>query len=115
MSGPDKAPISEDRKQELRRIMGPDVWDTLEPHMPEVFMEAYDKAVEVLYGGDVTGVEEAKVAPGKLTSSGWPFKDTRVISLKVWADAWCSEAAEAIRQAQGQAGHTGPQGPTEAG
>lgn len=88
--------------------MGAEVWDTLEGAglLTPGLMEAYETLVEALYGGDSTGVEEPERSKGgKRSTSGWPFKDTRVLGVKVWADTFAARVAKGVREAQGQ----GPQ------
>lgn len=109
---PTRAPISEERRQTLRWVMGPAIWDELAPYMPETFVEAYDCVVEVLYGGDVTGVEEAQVTDGgKKVSSKWPLKDVRFLPVKAGMDQWAAQIASELfkaRTRKGTAGHHRP-------
>lgn len=103
---PQRAPVSEDRQEDLRWVMGPSVWDCLKAECPPErwaqFLEAYDTAVEVLYGGDVTGAEEAQVTDGgKKADHKWPFRDARALPLKAGADHYLARCAQAIRKGQG--------------
>lgn len=92
---PERAPVSPERLAMLRAHMGPEVWDILEPFMPETLIQAYDTVCEVLYGGDVTGAEEVQVSGGK-KGSRWPFKDARALPIKAGMDYYLTRCARAI-------------------
>lgn len=90
-----RATIHQDERNDLRRAMSPMVWDTLQSHFSDDFLATYGTLVAALYVGDTTGVEEVQTR-NQGSNSSFPLKDTRVLPLKVAADAFLNATATAV-------------------
>lgn len=84
-------------RNEIRRLMGEETFDILEPHMPQELLEAYALVCDVLFTGDAKD-EVVGGKSRKLSHSGWFYKDTRFIAVKKTADWFLAQTAAAVRR-----------------